>query len=113
METQPRRTADLRGLKALVGILGVLVVLGTALVIGIVIHRIYGKPAALAPASGSVPGMLPGLPASNVLAHGERIEGIAGAGGEVALWVSGPGGDRVLLLDPGTGRVAVGIASAP
>ena len=41
MQDQPRQ--DLRALKALVGVMGVLIVLGTALVIGVVIHRLYAR----------------------------------------------------------------------
>jgi hypothetical protein len=112
MEIQPRGTSDLRGLKLLVGGLGVLVILGTALVIGVVIHRIYAKPDV--PAPGVVPGVPAVLPAaSNVLGRGEHVSGIAGAGGAVAIWVSGPEGDRVLLLDPGTGKISVGLSGAP
>lgn len=91
--------------------LGVLVILGTALVVGIVIHRLYGKPAALVP--GRIPGVSPAPPVLNVLAQGEHIRGIAGAGGEVAIWVTGPAGDKVLLLDPVTGRTTVAISAAP
>jgi streptogramin lyase len=96
---QPRSN-DLRGLKALVGILGVLIVLGTALVIGVVIQRIYAKPAA---ASMSVP--LPGSPVSApfVLPVGSRVAGIAAAGAELAVWVTGPAGDQIWLLDPRSG----------
>ena len=70
MVTQARETGDLRGLKLLVGGLGVLVILGTALVIGVVIHRLYAKPAALAPGiipgvvPGAVPSVIPGAPAA-------------------------------------------------
>jgi hypothetical protein len=112
MAIQPRSGNDLRGLKALVGVLGVLVILGTALVIGIVIHRLYDKPAAAAPAA--IPGLSLALPAApSLLGHGEHISGIAGAGEELAIWVSGPAGDRVLLLDPATGKVAVAVSSGP
>ena len=41
MRDQPQ--GDLRGLKALVGIMGVLIVIGTAVVIGTVIHRLYAR----------------------------------------------------------------------
>jgi Family of unknown function (DUF6476) len=112
MEIQPRGTSDLRGLKLLVGGLGVLVILGTALVIGVVIHRIYAKPAAPAPeVVPGVPAVLP--PASNVLGRGEHVSGIAGAGGVVAVWVSGPEGDRVLLLDPVSGKISVVLSGGP
>jgi len=77
-------------LKALVGILGVLIVLGTALVIGVVIQRIYARPAAPSIAAG------PGS---------ERVAGIAGAGGYVAVWETGPDGDKIVTIDPANGSV--------
>jgi len=108
MRDQPQK--DLRGLKALVGGMGLLIVLGTALVIGTVIHRIYArKPVAsmvvapLAVPGGSVAVAMAGAG----LAPGEHIAGIAGAWGDVAVWVNGPAGDRLLLVDPASGRVSV------
>ncbi len=81
--------------------MGVLIVLGTALVIGVVIKRIYAKPAA-----PSMSAVLPGaVAASAVLPAGAHIAGIASAGGAVAVWVSGPEGDEVLLIDPASGAV--------
>ncbi len=94
----------MRGLKALVAGLGLLVVLGTALVIGVVIKRIYASPAA--PSMSAVPaGVVSALPA------GSRIMGLAGAGGAFAVWVSGPGGDAVYLLDPATGAVREAVSA--
>ncbi len=116
MRDQPQ--GNLRGLKALVGILGVLIVIGTAVVIGTVIHRLYARSdapsmaapleapapsvAAVAPAQPSVPDM----PAQS-LAPGEHIAGIAAAGGRIAVWANGPQGDRLLLIDPASGRASV------
>ncbi len=112
MRDQPQ--SDLRGLKALVGILGVLIVVGTAVVIGTVIHRLYARndapsmaqplatPAAPAPALPAPAGL-----ASTVLPPGEHIAGIAAAGGRIAVWVSGPQGDRLLLVDPLSGQSRV------
>jgi hypothetical protein len=98
MQSQP---PNLRALKALVGVLGVLIVLGTALVIGVVIHRIYAGPAA---PSMSV------APASSVaLAAGEHIAGLAGASGAIAVWVQSPQGARLLLIDPATGAARVAL----
>jgi hypothetical protein len=99
-------------LKALVGIMGVLIVLGTAVVIGVVIHRIYAKPAVQS-MIGVVPGAAAGAPVvSGVLPPGEHIAGIAAAGGDVAVWVTGPAGDRVLLVNPETGVVSVAVTAA-
>ncbi len=111
MRDQPQ--ADLRGLKVLVGGLGVLIVLGTAVVIGTVIHRIYArKPAASMVVAPLAPPAEPaGAMAVGALAPGEHIAGIAGAGGDVAVWVNGPGGDRLLLVDPASGRVSVALSA--
>jgi len=93
----------LRALKALVAGLGVLILLGTALVAGVIIHRIYARvsPPASMPAGPAVPG--PGV-APVKLAPGEHVAGIAAAGGALGVWVSGPQGDRVLLIDPASGQ---------
>ncbi len=116
MQGQPQ---NLRGLKALVGIMGVLIVIGTTVVVGTVIHRLYARfnapsiPAApVAPVAGSV-----AVPVAHAVAAalepGEHIAGIAAAGPDVAVWVSGPKGERVLLLDPVSGTARVGLQSAP
>ncbi len=85
--------------------MGVLIVLGTAVVVGTVVHRLYAK--RLVP---SMPAMAPavqgGGAANAGLAPGEHIAGIASAGGDVAIWVTGPRGDRLLLLDPASGGVS-------
>ncbi|OYV29580.1 MAG: hypothetical protein B7Z81_15075 [Acidocella sp. 20-61-6] len=115
MSGQAQKHDDMRGLKALVGILGVLIVLGTALVIGVVIKRIYAKPAVtsmMAPVSNVIPGeSLPVLPVGT-LAAGEHVAGIAGAGGMLAIWVTGTTGDRVLLLNPQTGALSTALVPA-
>ena len=111
MQDQPQ--ADLRGLKALVGGMGVLIVLGTAVVIGTVIHRLYArKPEASMVVAPMVPvGSVPPGTAGAGLAPGEHIAGIAAAGGDVAVWVNGPGGDRLLLVDPASGQVSVALGA--
>ena len=115
MQDQPQ---NLRGLKALVGVLGVLIVIGTAVVVGTIIHRLYARFAApsnpvpaVAAADGAGGVATPGAPTGGTaamagLAPGEQIQGIASAGPDVAVWVSGPKGERVLLLDPASGTLA-------
>jgi hypothetical protein len=107
MRDQPQ--GNLRGLKALVGILGVLIVIGTAAVIGTVIHRLYARNDApsMAPLAAPAAPPLPAGLAGARLAPGEHIAGIAAAGGRIAVWVSGPQGDRLLLIDPLDGRSSV------
>ncbi|HQT46294.1 MAG TPA: hypothetical protein PLY97_03640 [Acidocella sp.] len=86
-----------------------LIILGTALVIGVVIHRIYARnPAPSMPVAAQVP--VAGALLGAALMQGEHISGIAGAGADVAVWVSGPAGDRLLLLDPASGRVSVALS---
>ncbi len=97
----------MRGLKALVAGLGLLVVLGTALVIGVVIKRIYASPAPPSTARAvPVPGAAAGLATLNApvpLPPGSKITGIASAGGAFAVTVSGPAGDQVWIVNPHTG----------
>jgi len=98
-------------LKALVGIMGVLIVLGTAVVAGTIVHRVYANAQRPSMAPAAVP--LPDDGASPVaLPAGAHIAGIAAAGGDVAVWVSGPGGDQLWLLDPQTGARRVVLTAA-
>jgi hypothetical protein len=94
-------------LKALVGGLGVLVILGTALVIGVVIHRLYAKPS---PQSMPVPAVTAFPTLTNRLPAGDTIKSIAGAGTDLAIWVSGPDGDQILLLNPTTGQLTIAVS---
>jgi|ERR1700679_2650864 hypothetical protein len=112
MRDQPQ--GDLRGLKALVGILGVLIVIGTAVVVGTVIHRLYARNDApsMAPLAAPAAPVLSSGPMPTILAPGEHIAGIAAAGGRIAVWVSGPQGDRLLLIDPASGRSSVVLSAA-
>ena len=74
-------------LKALVVGMGVLIVAGTVTLVVLLIQRAGGG-AARMPAD--VTALLPA---------GNRILGIAGVEGRLAVWVEGPEGARVLLLD--------------
>jgi hypothetical protein len=126
LAAQPQ--ADLRGLKVLVAGMGVLIVLGTALVIGVVVHRMapagasdvprgHGPPAVADSGRGGVNASLPAghEPAGSgeTLPVGERIKSISPAGPDVAVWVSGANSDRILLLDPLTGQVRAALRTAP
>lgn len=70
--------------------MGVLIVAGTVTLVVLVIQRAGG------PARG-VADVALDLPAGN------RIMGIAGMEGRLAVWLDGPEGQRILLLDS-TGR---------
>jgi hypothetical protein len=95
---------DLRGLKILVAVMGVLIVFGTALVIGVVLHRMMAPHLAAVVAAP--------VAAGAALGAGEHVGAIAAAGPDLAIWVSGPAGDRVLLLDPVTGRLTQALGPA-
>ena len=89
--------------------MGVLIILGTALVIGVVIHRLYAKPVV----ASMTPAVWTPLPkAFNRLPPDSHISGLAAAGGEFAIWVTAPGGDSVYLLSPQTGELQLAL-SAP
>jgi hypothetical protein len=92
-------------LKALVAGLGLLVVLGTALVIGVVIKRMYAAPAPASNISAAVPVPGAALPPADAitLPAGSRITGLAAAGEAFAVTVSGPSGDQLWIVNPQTG----------
>lgn len=110
MADQPQ---NLRGLKALVGGMAVLIIIGTTVVVGTVIHRLYARfNAPPTPPSGLV--AAPSLPASappslaftsTKLAPGEHIAAISGVGTEVAVLVTSPQGEKLLILNPASGVV--------
>ena len=77
-------------LKALVIGMGVLIVAGTVTLVALLVHRAGG-------------GTNSSLDVAAMLPAGNRILGIAGVEGRLAVWVDGPEGARVLLLD-GQGR---------
>jgi len=113
MTDQPQ---NLRGLKAAVGIMGVLIVVGTTVVVGTIIHRLYARDSA--PPPTVAPLALPAVPVAPQgvaaqLLPGEHIAGIAAAGADVAVWVTGPSGGRLLLLNPASGQISVGLQEAP
>lgn len=101
---QASGAVNLRGLKALVIGLGILVVLGTALVIGVAVKRLLvstapeARPAAHPPVPGSAP-------FATTLPKG-RIAGIAAANGMVAIRLRDGAGGKVVFVDPRTGAVA-------
>ena len=81
-------------LKALVIGMGVLIVAGTVTLVVLLVQRASGPSRTTAAAS-----VVLGEPA------GSRIGGIAATERALAIWVVRPeGGDRVILVDPGTGR---------
>jgi hypothetical protein len=90
-----------RALTILVAVMGVMIVAGTVALAVVVVQRVGGG------------GDAPALAGSLGQPEGSRIGGIASAEGRVAVWVQRPDGDRVLLLDPRTGRVAGEVRVSP
>ncbi len=101
--------------------MGVLIIIGTTVVVGTIIHRLYARFAAPStapapavagvPAPGAISAAAVPPEATAQLAPGEHISGIAPAGAELAVWVSGAKGDRLLLLDPVTGQARIVLSS--
>lgn len=87
--------------------LGILVVLGTTVVIvKVVKDLISGHPAAPVAESGGMTADTIAL-TTNMLSQpaGSHIVNIAGVGGRLSVLISGGGPDRVLFVDPATGHV--------
>jgi hypothetical protein len=85
--------------------MGVLIVAGTVTLVVLLVQRANapagGRPEAraVAPPGGTWAAALAlGAP------EGSRVGGIAPAGGALAVWVVRPDGDRVVLVDPASGR---------
>jgi hypothetical protein len=108
----------MRAIKGLVAFLGVLLVAGLAL-LGYGLYTkapLKGTPAA--PAGGTAG---PGAPAAMAefgqlavpVPAGYRIEQMLVAGDRVVLRLGGGGPERILVLDPGQGRVAGGFVLSP
>lgn len=111
MTNQPQ---SLRGLKALVGIMAVLIVIGTTVVVGTVIHRLYARftspptpvsadVAASQPPPPAIADLYAGKPVE--LGAGQHITQIASAGAYIAVLVTTPDGEKLLLVDPASGAV--------
>jgi len=86
----------MRGLKILVIGMGVVIVLGTITLAALIVRRL----STAAPAEGAAISVGLGQP------PGTRILGIAATQDRLAVHVGHEGSERVLLLDPRTGRVS-------
>lgn len=108
----------MRAIKGLVAFLGVLLVAGLAL-LG---YGLYTK-APLKGTPAASPGMASGTPAVAGVAEfgqlavpvpaGSRIEQMVVAGDRVVVRLAGGGPERILVLDPGQGKVAGGFVLTP
>jgi hypothetical protein len=97
----------MRALKAATIVMGVLILVGTAVLIATIFKR------ATAPAKG---GFVPAAATLATMLHeppGTRITGIAAVGDALALTLEGGGPGRVVLIDPRTGEPRGRITLAP
>lgn len=88
----------MRALQALVIIMGVLLVAGSVTVAVTIIHRMSSGTHHAA--GGHVPAH-----ADINLPPGDRVESVSEAGDRLALRVTGPQGEAILLVDPATGAI--------
>ena len=88
----------MKAVKLAVLVMGVLILLGTAVIIGTVIRRAT---------SGAPAAAIGGLPFVALLDEpaGTAIAGIVPAQDRLAVHLRGGGPDRVLMVDPATGAV--------
>ena len=91
----------MRVLKVLTVVMGVMILVGTAVLVAVIIRRAGGATTASAPVA-----LVLDEPA------GTRIASIATAGDRLALRLLGGGADRVVLVDPRSGTVTGRISLA-
>ena len=89
------RVGGMRGLIALTVGMGVLILIGTAVLVVVIVER-ASAPAAKAP-----------VPFAVILDEpaGTRITGVTAAGGRMVVELQGGGPDRMVVMDPETGTV--------
>jgi hypothetical protein len=91
----------MRALIALTVFMGILIVVGLAVIIGTIIHRVSAPKPALSPVSAAGPG-----PATLTLPPGARISAMTAVGDRLVLQAATPDGRASLItLDPVTGVV--------
>ncbi|MDG6094696.1 hypothetical protein LOC54_06175 [Acetobacter sp. AN02] len=111
-EPQPPEPVVSSALKALVIGMGALIVLGTAVLIGVIVHRLsHGRPAgtlAAAPAASPVGSLLLHEPEGSRIVSAERMNDTT-----LAVRISGGGPDRILLWDITRGAVSGRLSLSP
>ncbi|MGH7104223.1 MAG: DUF6476 family protein [Acetobacteraceae bacterium] len=105
-------------LKMAVIVMGVLIIGGTAAVVVVIAHRLSAPhpraSAAAAPAAPRPVPSSPGVPTGLGQPAGSRIVAISRVSNGLALLITGGGEpDRVLVIDPSSGRVLLRIGVAP
>jgi len=105
----------MKALKGLVAFLGLLLVAGLAL-LGYGLYsksHVKGSPAAAMETSATETGTAVFGTVQVSLPAGTRVEQMLGVGDRVVLRLAGGGPDRLLVIDPGRGRVAGAFVLAP
>lgn len=99
----------MRALKIATIGMGVLIVLGTMTLVGIIVHRISSRDTPEAAVTAALPATV-----SAVLdePEGTHIAGIAAVGDRLAVQLQGGGVDRIVLVDPRSGSVVGRISLA-
>ncbi len=100
----------MRALKAATIVMGVLILLGTAIVVATIVKR------STQPAPAGSAAMVPTAAAFAAALHepaGTEIRSLAAVGDLLALALHGGGPDRVVLIDPRTGETQGRITLAP
>ncbi len=102
----------MNALKALVIGMAVLIVIGIGLV-GYGLMR--GKAVQPQPQTVTLPTMAEGTPfdVTLPLPHGARLEQVAATADRIVLRLTGPEGDKLLLVDAHTGKLAGTVALVP
>jgi hypothetical protein len=97
-------TQNTRALKAIVIGLGIAIAVMFTVIVVTIATRLSG-----------VAGRGPATEATLQIAPGERVLEIAGAGQNLVVRVAGPAGERLLTVDPASGRVLaiLNVAAAP
>ncbi len=103
-------TQDLRFLKALVIGLGVLVAIGTLLVAGVVVTRIYEASSRQSPEGISITGSY-NVPLQ--VPAGSKILGIAATRDRLGVWVNKGDTNTIIIVNPKSGKVAGRILLEP
>lgn len=102
----------MRTLKAATIIMGILILVGTAVLVAVIIKRSTSPETAAGPQNA---GLVPSGSAPYALAvqapPGGRISGVSAVGSLLAISISGPQ-DEVVVVDPATGRTVGSITLA-
>ena len=109
-EARMDQTQSYRGLKALLIGMGVLIIIGTAVVVGVIIHRTYvasTRSRPVSPIAGPVPAP-PSVPAFHIMIPvppGSSIKTLVAIDHRLAVQLATPNGDRIILINPRTGAI--------